>query len=182
MTLTWAASRALLRQQYVLRHFTRSLFQFSQLFSQSQNGPNRDPDDYPLYPSATIHRLPNDVLLEIFDSFRQLFQLERRYEKIWNSNRGWFKLAHVCQEWREVVLTSPSRLCLRLLITVFRSGRSIAIRRLPPLPIVIDHKPNTRTWHFKVQQRLISGLAYPDVCVRSPSRCPLKLGTRTRRY
>ena len=120
-------------------------------------------------PSTKIHCLPNEVLLEIFDSFRQTFQREHRYEKIWNSSKGWFKLAHVCREWRQVVVTSPSRLHVRLLITVFRSGRSNAIRRLPPLPIVIDHKRGwvgrERSFTVKLQQRLISGLAYPDrVC------------------
>ena len=106
---------------------------------------------------------PNEILLEIFDSFRQSLQRERRYENIWNSNKGWFKLAHVCREWRQVVLTSPSRLHVRLLVTIFRSGRSIAIRRLPPLPIIVDHKPRTGYWHVKVQHRLISGpLAKPN--------------------
>ena len=114
-------------------------------------------------PGTTIYGLPNEVLLEIFDSFRQTFQCERDYDMAWNSNKGWFKLAHVCREWRQVVLTSPSRLQVRLLFTKNRSGRATAIRRLPPLPILVDYRSGA--WFAKTQIRMISALAYPDrVC------------------
>ncbi|KAI0255405.1 hypothetical protein BJV78DRAFT_1350638 [Lactifluus subvellereus] len=52
----------------------------------------------PSPPSTTVDVLPEDVLLEIFDSCRQSFEQEPRYERIWNSNNGWFKLAHVCRK------------------------------------------------------------------------------------
>src|SRR5258708_14705304 len=55
-------------------------------------------------------KLPEDVLLEIFDVYRQLYELQSGYEKLWNSR--WFRLAHVCQSWRRVVLFSSSRLRL----------------------------------------------------------------------
>ena len=101
----------------------------------------------------------------MFDSFRRILQRERRYEKIWNSNKGWFKLAHVCREWRQVVLTSPSRLRLWLLFTNHRFGRSIALGSLPPLPIAIHDKRDSIFWPSEEQHRLISGLAHPDrVC------------------
>ena len=131
----------------------------SNIFPKSQNVH----DDHRLSPRATIHSLPNEVLLEIFDSFRRTFQCEREYESTWNSNKGWFKLAHVCQEWRQVVLTSPSRLHVRLHFTKHRSGRAIAIRGLPPLPIVVDYRSGA--WLAKTQIRMISALSYPDrVC------------------
>ena len=133
--------------------------QFPQLFSYSPNGPN----DHQLSPRTTIRSLPNEVLLEIFHSFRQTFQCELDYERAWNSNKGWFKLAHVCREWRQLVLTSPSRLHVRLLFTEHRSGRANAIRRLPPLPIVVDYRSGA--WLAKTQIQMISALAYPDrVC------------------
>src|SRR6266581_2643183 len=133
--------------------------QFPQLFSYSHNGPN----GHQLSPRATIRSIPNEVLLEIFVSFRQSFEHEGDYERIWNSNKGWFKLAHVCREWRQIVLTSPSRLHLRLLLTEHRSGRAFAIRRLPPLPIVVDYRSGA--WLAQTQLRMISALSYPDrVC------------------
>ena len=157
MPFTRAASKVLLRQQYVLQHFMCS--NFPQLSSHSHNGPN----DHQLSPRTTIRSIPNEVLLEIFDSFRQTFQCEFHYERVWNSNKGWFKLAHVCREWRQLVLTSPSRLHVRLLFTEHRSGRAIAIRRLPTLPIVVDYRSGA--WLAQTQLRMISALAYPDrVC------------------
>ena len=113
-------------------------------------------------PNTTIAHLPDGVLLEIFDSFRQSFQYESNYERVWNSNKGWFKLSHVCREWRQVVLTSPSRLHMRLLFTEHRSARAIAIKRLPPLPIIFDYKSGACTYILK---RMVSALTYPDrVC------------------
>ena len=122
-------------------------------------------DDHHVSPGTTILCLPNEVLLEIFDSFRQIFQHEHRYEKIWNINKGWFKLAHVCQEWRQVILTLPSRLCIRLphhSVQIWKIDCEFAIRHLPPLPIVVDLTPNAGSRPVKVQHRLISALAYPD--------------------
>ncbi|KAH9021134.1 hypothetical protein EDB85DRAFT_2293577 [Lactarius pseudohatsudake] len=49
-------------------------------------------------------KLPEDVLLEIFDAYRQLHEHQPDYEKVWNSKDGWFKLAHVCLHWRRIVL------------------------------------------------------------------------------
>ena len=61
------------------------------------------------------------------------------------------------------MLTSPSRLHVRLLFTKHRSGRAIAIRRLPPLPILVDY--TSQVWLAKTQIRMISALAHPDrVC------------------
>ncbi|KAH8982794.1 hypothetical protein EDB92DRAFT_1819714 [Lactarius akahatsu] len=39
-------------------------------------------------------KLPEDVLLEIFDAYRQLHEHQPDYEKVWNSRDGWFKLVH----------------------------------------------------------------------------------------
>src|SRR6266851_2400749 len=47
-------------------------------------------------PSVTIGDLPEEVLLEIFNCYGQTFQNDSQHERIWNSNQGWFKLAHVC--------------------------------------------------------------------------------------
>ncbi len=88
----------------------------------------------------TIDKFPEDVLLEIFDAYRQDMELQPDYEELWNSKNGWFKLAHVCRSWRRVVLLSPSRLHVHLLFTPDRPSRAIMLKHLPPFPILIDYR------------------------------------------
>src|SRR5947208_15219502 len=85
-------------------------------------------DDPVNSPCSTIDKLPEEVLLEIFDTYRQVIKhvysydhlklrAERRhqyesllvpiYERHWNRKHGWFKLIHVCQKWRHIVFASP---------------------------------------------------------------------------
>jgi hypothetical protein len=97
-------------------------------------------------PNITITNLPEEVLLEIFDSYRKILHGERNYERVWNGNEGWLKLAHVCQRWRQVVLTSPARLHMRLLFTEHTTRYQDSIRHLPLLPFVLDHRYG---WGFK---------------------------------
>ncbi|KAN0137773.1 hypothetical protein V8E53_004257 [Lactarius tabidus] len=40
-------------------------------------------------------KLPEDVLLEIFDAYRQIIALLPFYETLWNSRHGWFKNSHM---------------------------------------------------------------------------------------
>ncbi|KAI0253922.1 hypothetical protein BJV78DRAFT_139886 [Lactifluus subvellereus] len=115
----------------------------------------------PSPPTTTIDVLPEDVLLEIFGSYRQAFEQEPRYEWIWNSKNGWFKLAHVCRKWRCVVLSSSSRLHVRLLFTSRRPPRAVVLTRLPPLPIVVDYSEAT-IQTLKEQNRATAALRYPN--------------------
>ncbi|KAF8263627.1 hypothetical protein EI94DRAFT_1740533 [Lactarius quietus] len=87
----------------------------------------------------TIDKLSEDVLLEIFDAFRQLYELEPRYETVWNSGDGWFKFTHVCRSWRRLVHLSPTRLHVHLLFTPHRSSRVTMLKNLPPFPILVDY-------------------------------------------
>lgn len=87
----------------------------------------------------TIDKLSEDILLEIFDAYRQLYEHQPHYENFWNSRDGWFKLTHVCQSWRHVVHSSPSRLDVHLLFTPHRSSRVTMLKSLPPFPILVDH-------------------------------------------
>ena len=79
----------------------------------------------------TIDILQDDVLLEIFDSYRKL---EIRLEGMWMWE--WQKLLHVCRRWRDIVLASPRRLDLKV-----QCNRSTPTRELldiwPSLPISI---------------------------------------------
>ena len=106
---------------------------------------------------GTLH---DDVLLEIFDFYRQSLRDRRNHERVWNNKNGWFKLAHVCHNWRSVVLASPCRLRLRLYFTHDTPTRAAALQPLSRLPIIVDYS-NVR-WNAKVLRCLISALRYPD--------------------
>jgi len=88
-------------------------------------------------------KLPENVLLEISEAYRHDMELQPQYEDIWNRRHGWFKLAHVCQHWRRVVFSSPSRLDVHLLINPSRHEPSkdweYMLRCLPSLPIWVDY-------------------------------------------
>jgi hypothetical protein len=74
---------------------------------------------------VTIDRLPDVALLEMFDFYQVKDWIE-----------AWYKLVHVCREWRNVVFGSPRRLGLKL----FCNARTPVRETLdvwPPLPIVI---------------------------------------------
>jgi hypothetical protein len=64
----------------------------------------------------------------------------------WNRRhfQWWYKLAHVCRQWRYIILESPSRLHLHLFCTV---GVPVAdmLAHSPPLPLTIYYTPNTTT-------------------------------------
>jgi hypothetical protein len=104
----------------------------------------------------TIDNLPEDVLLEIFDAYRQDIELLPRYENFWNSIDGWWKLAHVCPRWRRLVLLSPTRLHVRLLFTPNRSSRVGMLKQLPPLPILVDYR--TSHWTEREEDLALAAL------------------------
>jgi len=81
---------------------------------------------YRLFP-ITIKRLPDDVLLEIFD-----FLLHEE-----QGTQEWITLAHVCQRWRSVVFQSPLRLNLQLVCTSYIRVRD-TLDIWPPLPLIIQ--------------------------------------------
>jgi len=59
---------------------------------------------------VTIDVLLDDLLLEIFDLYRE--ESTRRYpvKATWE----WTTLAHVCRRWRAIIFASPRRLHLRV--------------------------------------------------------------------
>ena len=108
----------------------------------------------------TIGNLPEEVLLEIFDLYRQSFCDQPSYERIWNNKNGWFKLAHVCHNWRSVVLASPSRLQVRLYFDHKTPTRAIVVERLSRLPIIVDY--SNALGKAGTTKRFASALRYPD--------------------
>jgi len=81
----------------------------------------------------SIDILPDDVLLEMFDSYiGELREIE-----------AWQSLVHVCQRWRCLVFASPYRLKLQLVCTPETPAR-YTLEVWPVLPLLIQgHVPET---------------------------------------
>ena len=85
-----------------------------------------------MYPRVTFSELPDNVLLEIFDSYLTMpFESYRFLEDSWHT------LVHVCKRWRSIVFASPHRLQLQLVCTN-KTPVLIALDIWPELPIVIS--------------------------------------------
>jgi len=79
--------------------------------------------------ATTISMLPDNVLLGIFDFYRNHHDYTRRAVCL---------LVHVCRRWRQIVFASPHRLDLRIVCksrTPVRKNLGI----WPALPILIDY-------------------------------------------
>jgi len=68
-----------------------------------------------LYLRVTIDALPDDVLLETFESY--LGKDDPNYLDVEHDYNGWQTLVHVCRRWRWIMFTSPHRLDLKLYCT-----------------------------------------------------------------
>ena len=80
--------------------------------------------------TTTISVLPDDLLLEIFDFYKECDEFGIPVVKDWDV------LVHVCRRWRQVVFGSPLRLDLKILFT---SGTPVRknLGHWPALPIGI---------------------------------------------
>jgi hypothetical protein len=82
-----------------------------------------------------INHLPDELLLEIFDSYRQGIDPHNHQ---WKKNHTWINLTHVCRKWCAVMFASSSRLDL---ITVGpKKPGHIKTILSGHLPILIDYK------------------------------------------
>jgi hypothetical protein len=108
--------------------------------------------------------------LDIFDAYRQLYQLQPDYETLWNSRVGWFKLAHVCLRWRRLVLLSSSRLHVHLLFSPRRSSSDPVLRCLPRLPTLVDYC--AVSWTEKEEDLALAAIMHNNrvrgICLRRP--------------
>jgi len=103
---------------------------------------------------VTIDKLPNDILLEVFDQYRLLSAGD------WPHLQGWYKLAHTSQRWRQLVLTSSLRLNLQLRCT-FRTPVVDMIDHFPLYPLILDYGPrNLKTWTSEDQHNLLFALQH----------------------
>ena len=98
--------------------------------------------------TTSIHILDDDSLLNVFHFYRPFLLGEDDENedfrilggiKMWNSGRWWYKLAHVCQRWRDIVLGSAVYLGVSLVCT---NGTAVAdmLAHSPPLPLDIDYQ------------------------------------------
>jgi len=68
--------------------------------------------------TLTINYIPDEVLLEIFDSYREDID---PYDQ-WRKQHVWIYLTHVCRRWRAVIFASSSRLDLGITIGPKKTG------------------------------------------------------------
>ncbi len=95
---------------------------------------------------VSIHVLDDDSLLNIFYLYRPFFLGEDRNEyerlnggvELWVQGRWWYRLAHVCERWRNLILGSASYLGLSLVCT---NGTPVEnmLAHSPPLPLTVDY-------------------------------------------
>jgi hypothetical protein len=81
--------------------------------------------------ATAISMLPDDVLIEIFDFYRD--DHDYSFLPVWK----WHILVHVCQRWRQVVFASPHGLKLQILCTYGTPLRE-NLGIWPTLPIVLN--------------------------------------------
>jgi hypothetical protein len=84
------------------------------------------------------------VLLNIFQLYKladpdEYYDGEHRPVVVWHRQRWWYKLTHVCRQWRNVILESPTQLDLHLYCT---NGVPVAdmLAHSPPLPLTICYR------------------------------------------
>jgi hypothetical protein len=97
-------------------------------------------------PHVSIHILDDYSLLHIFYLYRPFFlgEDDDDYErlqgggKLWVQGRWWYRLAHVCQRWRNLTLGSASYLGLSLVCT---NGTPVEnmLTHSPSLPLTLDY-------------------------------------------
>jgi hypothetical protein len=77
----------------------------------------------------------------------------------WIGERWWYRLAHVCRRWRNLILGSPSYLGLCLVCTY---GTPVVdmLAHSPPLPLVIDYRNQNIT--AEDEEAIILALAQRD--------------------
>ena len=86
-------------------------------------------------PDVKIDMLKDDVLLEIFDSYRKLVV---EPDGMWK----WKKLLHVCRRWRYLILGSPRRLDLQIkCLRTTPTKKLLDTWPMPDLPIFISCVP-----------------------------------------
>ncbi|KAH9163249.1 hypothetical protein EDB89DRAFT_2234334 [Lactarius sanguifluus] len=107
--------------------------------------------------ATTFGTLPDNVLLEIFDSYRTQSLTRQDGVPVW----PWHLLVHVCRKWRQIVFESPLRLDLQILCT-HRTPVRKNLSIWPVFPIAINYHPPGK---LLGQNNIIAALKHADrVC------------------
>ncbi|KAI0263915.1 hypothetical protein BC834DRAFT_281468 [Gloeopeniophorella convolvens] len=108
----------------------------------------------PTYPAPFA--MPIDILLEIFDAWRMLHGARQP------SHRDWYNLTQVCQLWRAIIYSMPSRFHLRLYCSPGTRVEDL-LPHSPPWPIVVDYSDSGR-WKLdrREENRIIYALQYQN--------------------
>ena len=111
--------------------------------------------------TTTIDMLSDDVLLEIFDSYRKIpVHVFYHLQVVWS----WRLLAHVCRRWRQIIFESPRRLNLQILCTE-KSPVKKNLRIWPILPIFIKYNYTGRNLRPAGVGNILAALRQPNrVC------------------
>ena len=96
--------------------------------------------------TASIHILDDDSLLNVFYLYRPFLLGEDDEDSArlgggkvgWVRGRWWYKLAHVCRRWRNLLLASATYLDICLICTKDTPIANM-LAHSPPLPLIIDH-------------------------------------------
>jgi hypothetical protein len=95
--------------------------------------------------TTSIHILDDYSLLNIFHLYRPFLLGEDQHVNIrytggvqWVGERWWYRLAHVCRRWRNLILGSESYLGLCLVCTYGTPVADMLVHS-PPLPLIIDY-------------------------------------------
>ncbi|KAH9177383.1 hypothetical protein EDB89DRAFT_2240130 [Lactarius sanguifluus] len=107
-----------------------------------------------------INTLPDNVLLEIFESCQKGHDPDWIPFNIAWGWLGWHRLVHVCQRWRKLVLGSPRRLDVELLCK-HRTPVKTHLGFWPPLPIAIRYDSTDR-FTRRDKDNLFAALEHPD--------------------
>ena len=122
-------------------------------------------------PSTTvtsIHILDNDSLLNIFYLYRPIHPEEDECDNTcilerseWGAELWWYKLAHVCQRWRGLILASARYLELCLVCT-YGSPVVDILAHFPPLPLILDYVDKDRELTVEDEEGTCHALRHRD--------------------
>ncbi len=107
-------------------------------------------------PNSQIKNLPDELLLEIFDLYR-----EDVNHDLWMDEYVWLRLAHVCRKWRTVMFTSPSRLGLCIPVGPQKPDHIQKVLS-GPFPILVHYKRTRGDISGSALWRLRALLKHPD--------------------
>jgi hypothetical protein len=119
--------------------------------------------------TASIHVLDDDSLLHVFYLYRPFLLGEDQDDdarlkgggQLWIRGRWWYRLAHVCQRWRNIIFRSSSYLEVSLVCTY---GTPVAdmLAHSPHLPLDIDYCEGDRYITAEDEEGAILALKHRD--------------------